>query len=83
MNVGANLQLSGEYGGRYLTSASGTVQGNWYQLEAVGATVLGAITSNIVDLPSGVNLAAGQTLNGVFTSVAVTSGAVIALNRRS
>lgn len=83
MNVGANLQLSGEYGGKYITSASGTVQGNWYQIEAIGATVLGATTSNIVDLPSSVSLAAGQTLNGVFTSIAVTSGAVIALNRKS
>lgn len=83
MNVGANLQLSGEYGGKYITSASGTVQGNWYQIEAIGATVLGATTSNIVDLPTSVSLAAGQTLNGVFSSIAVTSGAVIALNRKS
>lgn len=83
MNVGANLQLSGEYGGKYITSASGTVTGNWYQIEAIGATVLGATTSNIVDLPSSVSLAAGQTLNGVFTAITVTSGAVIALNRKS
>ena len=83
MNVGANRQLAAEYGGKYITNASGTVTGNWYEIEAFGATVIGATTSNIVDLPSSVSLVAGQTIKGVFTSIAVTSGAVVAYKGKS
>lgn len=82
MNVGANRQLSGEYGGNYITSASGTVTGDFFEIEAYGATVLGAVSSNIISLPSGINLAAGQSLKGVFSSIAVTSGAVVAYKRK-
>lgn len=82
MNVGASRQLSGEYGGTYITSASGTVTGDFFELEAYGATVLGAITSNIVNLPSGINLAAGQSIKGVFSSIVVTSGAIVAYKRK-
>ena len=82
MNVGSNRQLAGEYGGRYITSSDGTVSGNWQTLKAVSTTVLGAVTSNITNLPSGVTLQPGTEVPGVFTSVAVTSGAIIAYNRK-
>ena len=82
MNVGSNRQIAGEYGGRYIDSAAGTVTGNWQQIEAVPATILGAVSGNILNLPAGITLTAGQSINGVFTSVAVSSGAVIAYNRK-
>lgn len=82
MNVGSNRQLAGEYGGTYITSASGTVTGNWQTLKAISTTTLGAVTSNITSFPSGVTLQAGTELPGVFTSVAVTSGIIVAYNRK-
>jgi hypothetical protein len=82
MNVGSNRQIAGEHGGRYIDAAAGTVTGNWFELQAVPTTILGAITGNIVNLPAGITLQAGTSINGVFTSVAVSSGAVIAYNRK-
>lgn len=82
MNIGSTRQVSGEYGGRYIDSASGTVTGNWQTLKALSTVVLGAVTSNITSLPTGVTLQAGTDLQGVFTSVAVTSGTLVAYNRK-
>lgn len=82
MNVGSNRQIAGEYGGRYIDSASGTVTGNWMEIQAVPTTILGAVTGNIVNLPAGITLQSGTSINGVFSSIAVSSGAVIAYNRK-
>jgi len=82
MNIGAVRQLAGEYGGRYIDSTSGTVTGNWQTLKAISTTILGAVSSNITNLPSGVTLQAGDELPGVFTSVVVSSGAIVAYNRK-
>ena len=75
MNVGSNRQLAGEYGGRYIDASAGTVTGNYMEIHAVA-------TSNITNFPSGVTIQAGDSISGVFTSVAVSSGAIIAYNRK-
>ena len=82
MNIGANRQLAGEYGGRYIDATSGTVTGNFMELHANQAAILGAVTSNITGLPLGFTMAAGDSINGVFTSVVVSAGSVVAYNRK-
>jgi hypothetical protein len=82
MNVGANRQLAGEFGGRYITASDGTVDGNWMEIHAVSSTILSGCTSNITGLGSGVTIQAGDSISGVFTSLAVSSGALVAYNRK-
>jgi hypothetical protein len=82
MNVGSNRQLAGEYGGRYISSASGTVTGNFQSIHALEITILGATVSNITSFPAGVTLQAGDEIAGVWTSVTISSGSVIAYNRK-
>jgi hypothetical protein len=82
MNVGSNRQLAGEYGGTYISSASGTVTGNWQTIHALEITILGATASNITNFPAGVTLQAGDELPGVWTSVTISSGSVVAYNRK-
>ena len=83
MNIGANRQLSGEYGGLYIndTSAHNNTAGGWCEIRALTATVVASSTSNISGL-SAFSLAAGQTVAGVFTAITLTSGSVIAYNRK-
>jgi hypothetical protein len=52
------------------------------EIHAVATSILGAVSSNITDFPSGVTIQAGDSISGVFTSVAVSSGAIIAYNRK-
>ena len=60
--------------------------GNWFALQATVATVLAAQASNITNLDDictgqdATELAAGMVLYGSFTSIDLTSGAVIAYN---
>ena len=82
MNVGSNRQLAGEFGGRYIDASAGTVTVNYMEIHAVATSILGAVTSNITNFPSGVTIQAGDSISGVFTSVAVSSGAIIAYNRK-
>jgi hypothetical protein len=82
MNVGSNRQLAGEYGGRYIDASAGTVTGNYMEIHAVATTILGSVDSNITGLPAGLTMVAGDSISGVFTSVAVSSGSVIAYNRK-
>ena len=79
MNVGSNRQLAGEYGGKYISSASGTVTGNFQSIHALEITILGATVSNIT---AGVTIQAGDEIAGVWTSIAISSGSVIAFNRK-
>ena len=82
MNVGSNRQLSGEYGGKYISSASGTITGNFQSIHALEITILGATVSNITNFPAGVTIQAGDEIAGVWTSIAISSGSVIAYNRK-
>lgn len=82
MNVGANRQLAGENGGRYITASNGTVTGNWMEIHAVSTTILGSCTSNITDLGGGVTIQAGDSINGVFTSISISSGSLVLYNRK-
>lgn len=82
MNVGANRQLAGEYGGRYIDASAGTVSGNWMEIHAVSTSILSGCTSNITGLGAGVTIQAGDSISGVFTSLALSSGALIAYNRK-
>jgi hypothetical protein len=81
MNVGANRQLSGEHGGRYIDSSLGLVFGDFTKLHAVSASTISIASSNITDATS-VTLAQGQEFNGRITSLTVSSGAVICYNSR-
>ena len=51
-----------------------THTGEWGKIVAGGATVINALTSNWNTNP--INLADGQPIYGVFTSIDLTSGAV-------
>lgn len=82
MNVGSNRQLAGEHGGRKITSATGTVTGNFMEIHALSTTALASCTSNITGLGSGDTIQAGDSINGVFTSLSVTSGTLIVYNRK-
>lgn len=82
MNVGSNRQLAGEHGGRYIDASAGTVTGNFMEIHAVATSILSGCTSNITGLGSGVTIQAGDSISGVFTSIALSSGAIIAYNRK-
>jgi len=82
MNIGSSRQQSGEYGGKFINAASGTVTGSFMELRILEATVLGATTSNITSFPASISLVAGTAIPGVWTSIAVTSGSLVAYNRK-
>lgn len=72
-------------GGQYINSTDVTT-GNWFAIQATETTVLAAQASNITNLDDictgqdATELAAGMVLYGNFTSIDLTSGAVIAYN---
>ena len=72
-------------GGEYISDTN-VHTGNWFAIQATEATVLAAQTSNISNLEDichgsdATELAAGTVLYGNFTSIDLTSGAVIAYN---
>jgi hypothetical protein len=72
-------------GGAYLNDTA-THTGNWFALQATVATVIATQASNITNLDDictgqdATELAAGTVLYGSFTSIDLTSGAVIAYN---
>ena len=76
-------------GGEYISydrGDTGAMTGNWFAIQATEATVLAAQSSNITNLDDlctgqdATSLAANTVLYGNFTSVTLTSGAVIAYN---
>jgi hypothetical protein len=81
MNVGANRQLAGEYGGIANTDTS-AVTGNFQRIQCVTACTFSAVSSNITNFPTSVSIAAGTEIPGVFTSVAASAGTFIAYNRK-
>ncbi len=82
MNTGSNRQLAGEHGGKFIDASLGTVTGNFMEIHAVATTILGAVTCNITNFPVGLTVQAGDSISGVFTSVAVSSGQLVAYNRK-
>ena len=72
-------------GGIYINGTD-VVTGTWFAIQATEATVLAAQASNITNLDDictgqdATELAAGMVLYGNFTSIDLTSGAVIAYN---
>ena len=70
-------------GGAYLNDTA-VHTGNWFAIQATETTVLAAQASNITNLDDictgqdGTTLSAGMVLYGNFTSIDLTSGAVIA-----
>ena len=74
-------------GGEYIndTAVHNNTNG-WFAIQATEATVLAAQASNITNLDDicqpvdNITLAAGMVLYGNFTSIDLTSGAVIAYN---
>ena len=81
MNVGANRQLAGEYGGTANTDTS-AVTGTFRKIQCITACTFSAVTGNIANFPTGVSIGAGTEIDGVFTSVAASAGTFIAHNRR-
>ena len=74
-------------GGAYLNdTAVHTNSNGWFAIQATEDTVIQAQASNITDLDNicqpvdNITLAAGTVLYGNFTSIDLTSGAVIAYN---
>ena len=72
-------------GGAYINDTT-THTGNWFAIQATEATVLATQASNITNLDDictgedATELAAGTVLYGNYTSIDLTSGAVIAYN---
>lgn len=72
-------------GGEYINTTNVTT-GNWFAIQATEDTVLAAQASNITNLDDictgqdATTLSAGTVLYGNFTSIDLTSGAVIAYN---
>ena len=72
-------------GGIYINGTA-VVTGTWFAIQATEATVIQAQASNITNLDNicqpvdNITLAAGMVLYGSFTSIDLTSGAVIAYN---
>ena len=72
-------------GGAYINDTA-THTGNWFAIQATEDTVLATQASNITNLDDictgtdGTTLSANTVLYGNFTSVDLTSGAVIAYN---
>ena len=73
-------------GGIYVNDAAVPASGNFFAIQATEATVLAAQTSNITNLDDictgqdAITLAANTVLYGAFSSITLTSGAVIAYN---
>lgn len=83
MNVGANRQLIGEFGGQYYTSSSGAWNGDWFKIVAISAAVVTLTTSNVAPASQSISLAQGQEVRGRFSSITVTSGTVVAYNSKA
>ena len=72
-------------GGAYINDTA-THTGNWFAIQATETTVLATQASNITNLDDictgedATELAANTVLYGNFTSIDLTSGAVIAYN---
>ena len=72
-------------GGEYINGTA-VVTGDWFAIQATEDTVLATQASNITNLDDictgedGTTLSANTVLYGNFTSVDLTSGAVIAYN---
>ena len=72
-------------GGEYI-NGTGAVTGTWFAIAATEATVLAAQTSNLDNLDDictgqdATELAANTVIYGAFSSITLTSGAVIAYN---
>lgn len=83
----ATRDMSKALGGLIITNTA-TVTGRFSRIEALTATVIASATSvrpGLVQAPgdtdgvvTGVSLAAGAGIDGTFTSIALTSGSVIA-----
>tara|TARA_R110000851_G_scaffold9429_2_gene35091 strand:+ start:3049 stop:3309 length:261 start_codon:yes stop_codon:yes gene_type:complete len=74
-------------GGIYINGTAVVTNSNgWFAIQATEDTVIQAQASNITDLDNicqpvdNITLAAGTVLYGNFTSIDLTSGAVIAYN---
>jgi len=81
MTAKYNLQLAGEYGGKANTSTA-AVTGEFREIQCVTACTFSSVTGNITDFPTGVSIAAGTKIDGVFTSVAASAGTFIVYNRK-
>lgn len=81
MNVAANRQLAGEYGGVANTSTA-AVTGDFQRIQCITACTFSAVSGNITNFPTSVSIAAGTEIPGVFTSVAASAGTFIAYNRK-
>ena len=82
MNVAANRGLAEENGGRYLSSTSGSVTGDFGQIYAISASTVNLQQSNVSGSPSSVTLAAGQVVRGVISQISVVSGTIVAYYRK-
>lgn len=75
-----DYQLQGQNGGVVVTSASGTVTGQFRWISVITTAVIAGISSNLTGEASlvGLSLAPGIGIGGETASFSLTSGVVIA-----
>ena len=83
MNVASSRQITGEFGGQYYTSSSGTWNGDWFKVVAISSAVVTLTTANMSPSPLAVSLVQGQEIRGRFASIQVVSGTVVAYNSKA
>lgn len=83
MNVASSRQITGEFGGQYYTSSSGTWNGDWFKVVAISSAVVTLTTANMSPSPLALSLVQGQEIRGRFASIQVVSGTVVAYNSKA
>lgn len=81
MSSPISYDLQGQGGGQYISSAAGTITGNFRWIQVITDTVFSDIGSlNIDDFDEliGVTVPAGIGIGGKFDFIGLTSGSVIA-----
>lgn len=74
-----NVKLHTTDGGEYIGDTN-THTGDWRRIQVIATAVLNAYSGNVTGLAA-VSLPAGTIIDGVFTSIDLTSGSLIAYVR--
>jgi hypothetical protein len=74
------INQKGQLGSIYIDDTAAHT-GTFDALQALEATVVAALTGNMTDFTAGMPIPAGSIVYGVFTSVTLTSGKIVAYNK--
>lgn len=76
------LSLIGQRGVASVGTGQGVVTGQFYNIYFPEAGIIGSLSSNITGAPlTGKTYSAGTMIPGVITSISMTSGTVVLLNK--